>query len=140
MTDEAMRALGALRAEGRRVTTARRRVIEVLAGTSEHLTAEELAHRIRTAHPEIHLSTVYRTLESLRGWGLVTQVHQPHGPSFFHLAGTHHHLVCEHCGRVRDVPSHELDALLAHLRDRYDFELRIGHAALVGRCREHGAW
>jgi Fur family transcriptional regulator, ferric uptake regulator len=137
MSDEAVHALEALRVEGRRVTTARRLVIELLACTSEHLTAQEIADRIRTAHPEVHLSTVYRTLESLGGWGLVTHVHQPHGPSFFHLVGAHHHLVCEDCGRVRDVPSHELDALIAHLRDRYDFDLHIGHAAIVGRCREH---
>jgi Fe2+ or Zn2+ uptake regulation protein len=45
--------------------------------------------------------------------------------------------VCEECGRVRDVPSDELDALIAHVRDRYDFDLRLDHAALVGRCREH---
>jgi Fur family ferric uptake transcriptional regulator len=137
MTEGAIHALAALRADGRRVTTARRLVIELLACTSEHLTAEELGHRIRTAHPEVHRSTVYRTLESLSGWGIVTHVYQPRAPSFFHLVGAHHHLVCEACGRVRDVPANELDALVAHVRDRYDFELHIGHAALVGRCRGH---
>lgn len=137
MSGEARQALQALRAHGRRVTTARRVVVELLARTTEHLTAEDLATRIRDAHPEIHLSTIYRTLDSLRDWGLVTHVRQPNGPSFFHLAGTHHHLVCEHCGRIRDVPAPELDALVARLRDAYDFELQIGHTVLVGHCREH---
>lgn len=137
MSEQASRALGALRADGRRVTTARRLVVELLARTTEHLTADDLANRIHTAHPEIHLSTVYRTLDSLHEWGLVEHVHQPHGPSFFHLAGAHRHLVCEQCGCIRDVPAAEFDALVARIREEYGFELQVGHAALVGRCGDH---
>ena len=89
------------------------------------------------AHPEIHLSTVYRTLDSLHAWGLVEHVHQPHGPSFFHLAGAHRHLVCDQCGRIHDVPAEEFDVLVNRIRERYAFELHVGHVALVGRCRDH---
>ena len=139
VSEQEARTLDALRAEGRRVTTARRLVVELLARTTEHLTADELATRVHDAHPEIHLSTVYRTLDSLHEWGLVEHVHQPHGPSFFHLAGAHRHLVCEECGRIRDVPAREFDALVARISERYAFELHVGHAALVGRCLEHAA-
>src|ERR1700750_3103416 len=109
VTDKEAHTFAALRDEGRRITTARRLVVELLARTEAHLTADNLAMRIHDAHPEIHLSTVYRTLESLGEWGLLEHVHQPHGPSFFHLAGAHRHLVCEHCGRIHDVPAEELD-------------------------------
>ena len=138
MNEQATRALDALRADGRRVTTARRMVLELLACTHEHLSADDLAARIHDAHPEIHLSTVYRTLDSLSEWGLVEHVHQPHGASFFHLAGAHRHLVCEQCGRISDVPAAEFDELVARIRSQYDFELHLGHAALVGRCADHG--
>jgi Fur family transcriptional regulator, ferric uptake regulator len=137
VSEEITRTLDALRSEGRRVTTARRLVVELLARTTEHLTADDLATRIHDAHPEIHLSTVYRTLDSLNEWGLVEHVHQPHGPSFFHLAGAHRHLVCEQCGRIHDVPAVEFDPLVARIREHYDFELHVGHVALVGRCRDH---
>src|SRR4051812_9903047 len=100
MNEAEMRTLDVLRSDGRRITTARKLVIALLARTSEHFSADDLANRIHDAHPEIHLSTVYRTLDSLCAWGLVEHVHQPHGPSFFHLAGTHRHLVCEECGRI----------------------------------------
>jgi Fur family transcriptional regulator, ferric uptake regulator len=135
--EQAVDALQALRADGRRVTTARRLVLEVLARTTEHLTADDLANRIHDAHPEIHLSTVYRTLDSLSEWGLVEHVHQPHGASFFHLAGAHHHLVCDECGRIGDVPTGEFASLDAHLREEYAVELHVGHVALVGRCLDH---
>jgi Fe2+ or Zn2+ uptake regulation protein len=112
-------------------------VIDLLAHTREHLGADDIANRLHDAHPEIHLSTVYRTLDSLREWGQVEKVHQPHGQSFFHLTGAHRHLVCEDCGAVHDVPAAEFDTLVARIRERYDFDLYVGHVALVGRCREH---
>ena len=137
VSESASRTLQELRTEGRRVTTARRLVVELLARTNEHLTAEDLATRIHTAHPEIHLSTVYRTLDSLREWGLVEHVHRPNGASFFHLSGAHHHVECDVCGRICDVPAVEFDELVARLRDRYGIEVRVGDAALVGRCITH---
>jgi len=138
-TQQALRVLHALRADGHRVTTARRMVIDLLAHTKEHLGADDLANRLHDAHPEIHLSTVYRTLDSLREWGLVERVHHPHGQSFFHLVGAHRHLVCERCCAVYDVPAAEFDDLVGRIRDRYDFDLYVGQTALVGRCRDHAA-
>jgi Fur family ferric uptake transcriptional regulator len=136
---EAVRAIAYLRADGRRLTTARRMVIEGLAQTDEHVTADILARWIQHVHPEIHLSTVYRTLDSLCAWGLVTQVHQPHGAAFFHLAGAHEHVVCDTCGHIGDVPASEFDDLVKRLRDHYDFDLDIRHTALIGRCGRHAA-
>ena len=137
MSHAAARAIDVLRAEGRRVTTARRTIIELLGGTHEHLTAEAIAEDVQRAHPEIHVSTVYRTLESLEAWGLVEHVHRGHGAAFFHLAASHPHVVCEECGRVLDVPAQEFAPLVARVRDAYGFELDIAHTALMGRCGHH---
>ena len=107
MSTDAMSALAVLRAEGRRVTTARRTIIELLGATREHLTAEDIAGHVHAAHPEVHMSTVYRTLESLESWGLVEHFHHGHGAAFFHLSASHPHVVCAECGRVFDIPAHE---------------------------------
>jgi Fur family transcriptional regulator, ferric uptake regulator len=137
MSDDAAAILAALRSGGRRITTARRLIAEILAGAGQHLSAADIALSVRDAHPEIHLSTIYRTLESLCAWGFVDQVHQPVGPSFFQLAGTHHHLVCQQCGRIYDVPAAAFDDWIARLRDTYGFELHLGQTALAGRCCDH---
>jgi Fur family transcriptional regulator, ferric uptake regulator len=137
MSDAAARAIAVLRAEGRRVTTARRTIIELLGGTREHLTAEGIAENLQRAHPEIHVSTVYRTLESLEAWGLVEHVHRGHGAAFFHLAASHPHVVCQECGRVLDVPAQEFALLVARVREAYGFELDMAHNALMGRCGDH---
>jgi Fur family ferric uptake transcriptional regulator len=133
------RALERLREQGRRITTARRMVLEGLGSTNEHVTADVLARWIQHIHPEIHLSTVYRTLDSLCEWGLITQIRRPHGASFFHLAPTHQHVVCEVCGRIEDLPPSAFDDLVDRVRDSHGFELDVDHAALVGRCRDHVA-
>jgi Fe2+ or Zn2+ uptake regulation protein len=136
-TEPATSAIEALRAQGRRVTTARRMVLEGLAQTDAHVTAEVLAAWIQHIHPEIHLSTVYRTLDSLTAWGLITQVRHPRGASFFHLTPSHRHVVCEVCGHIGDVPTSEFTDLVARLREQHAFELDVGHTALVGRCARH---
>jgi Fur family ferric uptake transcriptional regulator len=135
--DDASRILDLLRARGERLTTPRRAIIELLASTGEHFTVDDLAARLHEQHPSIAPSTLYRTLEALEAWGLVEKVHRNQGPTFFHLARSHQHLVCEVCGKVSDIPSHELASLAARLREHYGFELHAHHTALPGTCASH---
>jgi Fe2+ or Zn2+ uptake regulation protein len=135
ITAESM--LDQLRQRGQRVTTARRLVISTLIDARGHVTAEDLAVKIQELHPEIHLSTVYRTLDSLEKLGIVEHTHVGHGPAVYHVGITHQHLVCEECGAVIDVPTHLLEDVGNSLRQQYGFELHIGHFALLGRCASH---
>ena len=134
--EELERLLDQLRAGGGRVTTARRAVLTVLLEPpGAHLTAEDLAARVQERHPDIHLSTIYRTLEVLEETGLLTHVHLGHGPSTYHLTDRpHHHAVCRICGAVIELPAGSLDHLERRLRREHGFHLEAQHFALVGRC------
>jgi Fur family ferric uptake transcriptional regulator len=129
--------LDQLRQQGQRVTTARRLVVSTLVDATSHVTAEDLAATIHEQHPEVHLSTVYRTLDSLEKLGIVEHTHVGHGPAVYHVGVTHQHLVCEECGAVIDVPAHLLEDVRGSLREHYGFELHIGHFALLGHCATH---
>jgi Fur family transcriptional regulator, ferric uptake regulator len=129
--------LDEMRARGERITTPRRAVIELLASTHEHLTVDDIASRLHPVHPSIAPSTVYRILEALQAWGMVEKIHRGQGATFFHLAQTHQHLVCETCGKVTDIPAYELDELAVRLRDAYGFELQPSRFALLGECADH---
>jgi Fur family ferric uptake transcriptional regulator len=129
--------LDRLREQGGRVTTARRLVVSTLIDATGHVTAEDLATTIHEQHPEIHLSTVYRTLDSLEKLGIVEHTHVGHGPAVYHVGVTHQHLVCEECGAVIDAPTYLLDDVRQTLRTQYGFELHVGHFALLGRCATH---
>ena len=127
--------LDRLRARGGRVTVQRRAVIDALVQGPRHLTAEELAARVQAANPEIHLSTIYRTLESLEHQGIVQHAHFGHGPAVYHLTdGDHLHLVCECCERVVEVPRSAYQGFERMLADDYDFTVTPHHFAVQGRC------
>ena len=129
--------LDRLRGRGARLTTARRAVIDALVSTGgEHVTAEGIVAWVRDHHPEIHRSTVYRTLDRLEAIGMVNHVHLGHGPSTYHLTDRpHHHAICNVCGTVIDVPHEALHDLTDKLRADHGFELTHQHFALSGRCR-----
>ena len=70
------------------------------------------ATKIQQQHPEVHLSTVYRTLDSLEKLGIVEHTHVGHGPAVYHVGVTHQHLVCEECGAGSTcVPTHVLEGV-----------------------------
>ena len=129
--------LDQIRAHGGRITTARRLVVGVLLATDGHLSAEDITSVIRAEHPEVHLTTVYRTLESLAEIGIVAHTHLGHGAAVYHLGEIHQHLSCDVCGALRDVPVSVLDDLRVTLERDHQFVLHVGHFALLGRCTEH---
>ena len=88
-----------------RATTARRLVVELLAHERAPDCRRPRERGFTPRIPRFISSTVYRTLDSLREWGLAEHVHRPNGASFFHLSGAHHHVECDVCGRICDVPT-----------------------------------
>ena len=126
-----------LRAEGHSVGKPRAAVVDAVRSMATAFTADELA----AAVPQVHVSTVYRTLGLLEEIGAVRHVHLSHGPAVYEHAASAdvRHLVCEVCGRHVGVPSDVFDSLRERLARDYDFVLDGSHFAIVGRCREHAA-
>jgi Fur family ferric uptake transcriptional regulator len=126
-----------LRHGGGRVTRSRRAVIDALVrGPSHHMTAAEIVARIRADDPEFYESTVYRTLDRLLALGVVERVQLGAGGAVFHLPHVpHHHLVCQHCGEVFEIPAALLDDVAARIHAEHGFRLRPSASTLVGSCR-----
>ncbi len=133
--ERAKATLATVRASGARITRARRVVVEALAGSGGHLTAEELIQRVGEANPEISVATVYRTLDTLEDLGLAYHVHLGHGPATWHLASdSHHHFVCQDCGTVVEVPADLVATVRSLLDQAIGCEIDARHFALTGRC------
>ena len=127
--------LGVLRRQGGRVTAGRRAIVEVLVAAPGHLSAEDVVASVQEHHPEVHLSTVYRTLENLELAGVVEHVHLGHGAATWHLAeDRRHHLVCDSCGSVTHVPPSVFQSVADHLAGSYGFAVDLHHFAVSGRC------
>jgi Fur family ferric uptake transcriptional regulator len=125
-----------LRGRGARVTTARRLVLgELMRHGAGHPSAEALAARLRRSHPELHLSTVYRTLEVLEELGMVARASFGDGAATYHLAGDrHHHAVCQSCGAVIVLPDSALRPVVQRLAREHGFAAAPYHLTIPGRC------
>jgi Fur family ferric uptake transcriptional regulator len=129
--------LEVLRENRVRVTLPRRAILESLAELAPHVTAEELAGHVQARHPEVHESTVYRTLDRLSSLGVVEHVHLGHGRAVSHVADAgHQHLHCDACGLVVEAPDEVFADLIRAVDEQYGFALDLDHFALGGRCRD----
>ena len=124
-----------LREAGHSVGRTRTAVVAAVRRQEAAFTADELA----AAVPDVHVSTVYRTLALLEEIGAVRHVHLSHGPAVYEHAASAEvrHLVCEVCDRHVAVPAEIFDAVRGRLADEYGVVLDGSHFAIVGRCRDH---
>ena len=123
-----------LHARGRRLTTQRQLVLTHLTRLG-HATAEDIAREADAGGTPLHLSSVYRSLETLESLGLAGHAHLGGSSATYHpSSAAHAHLVCRSCGRREDLDP----ALLLDLADRLDsargFDVAVGHLALLGTC------
>ncbi len=89
---------------GLRDTPQRRHVYDLLLTKRDHPTATEVFMRAKEGMPTISLATVYNSLETLVGCGLVKQVHVDREPTrFCPNLEEHGHFVCDACHTVFDV-------------------------------------
>lgn len=129
--------LAVLQAAGARVTRPRRAVVAALLAADGHVTADALARAVQQADPDVHLSTVYRTLDALERLGVVGHVHLGHGRAVYHLVDDpHQHLVCEACGTVVEVPTSWFAGLARRAQAEHGFRIRPEHFAVLGRCAD----
>jgi Fur family transcriptional regulator, ferric uptake regulator len=124
--------------KGYRLTPQRMMVLDVLHRTDDHISAEEIFKDVKATYPYANISTVYRTLELLKKLDLITEIDMGDGCIRYHLLekGHHHHLICNKCGKVVDLPESFLQELKVKLADKYDFEADIKHMAVFGICSD----
>ena len=100
------RMLAGVRAAGLKLTPQRLAIVRELATDESHPTAQELFERLLPAMPMMSFATVYNTLDALTSAGLCAALSlSPGSGRFDPNMDPHHHLVCDRCGSVRDVPS-----------------------------------
>ena len=127
--------LALVRAQGGRATPARRLLLQALFESRDHRSAEELAAKVRSHAPDVHLSTVYRNLEELERLGVIDSTRLGEGPATYHLASAAHgHLVCEKCGSMTEVPDDMFRGLIYSARDEYGFAINPHRFAVTGLC------
>lgn len=93
----------ALRAAGYRITRQRKAILNYLAATDAHPSAQQVFQEAKKDYPGLSLATVYNTLETLARIGLIKVLD-------FQAADNRHetnlaphvNLICTVCGKIQD--------------------------------------
>jgi Fur family transcriptional regulator, ferric uptake regulator len=117
---------------------ARLAVIDVLAEQDCCLTTRDIADILRAQGRATGTASVYRAVELLHELGLIQRLdvgdgtarYEPSHPSGHH----HHHLVCEHCGRVTAFEDERLERAITALSARVDHAIDAHDVLLRGTC------
>jgi Fur family ferric uptake transcriptional regulator len=126
-----------LKKKGLKLTPQRKIIIDAIHSAEAHLTAEEIIAHVQARMPEIHKSTIYRTLELLEKNGSVFK--SKLGDHFiYHHAeeGHHHHLVCSKCGKTIECDEDLFTPVEDSLARKYGFRVNFKHLVVSGLCEE----
>lgn len=122
---------------GFRITVPRRAVMDVLQRAEAPLSPQDILERGEAIHPELGLTTVYRTVALLMDLDLVRRVHRSNGCRAYVAAspGHRHHVVCQRCGRTVEFPGAEdLAALIGRVERDTDYRVEGHLLQLFGLC------
>lgn len=104
-TMSAERVVQSLKDRGLRVTPQRCAVYANLLRRTDHPTVEQILGDLNRELPVSSKATVYSSLQALREVGLVREVLLQEGVSRYDAnVQPHHHLLCDRCGAIHDLP------------------------------------
>lgn len=116
-----------------RLTPQREAVLNaLLERTADHPTAEEIHESARRHYPGLGLATVYRTLDLFYRAGILRRLEVGDGRYRYELEiRPHLHLICLHCGQVKEVQEGNNWDELAR---REGFQVTAPSVRLFGYC------
>lgn len=112
----------------------------MLKCNGQHVSAEELFNIVKAKNPDIGLATVYRTMALLDKLGLIQKLDFDDGFSRYELIKpnedhSHHHLICNICGKVSEVEDDLLDSLEEQILKKNEFLVHNHRVQFYGVCK-----
>ncbi|MFZ2025304.1 MAG: transcriptional repressor [Microgenomates group bacterium] len=120
-----------------RKTSSRDAILSCIKDSHKPLSIEDIKKTFRKKHVHIDEATIYRTMKTFVGNGELQQIDFHEGKFRYESASLphHHHLVCEKCGAVEDVPVQE-KLLLKQLRIKTKFKVLRHSLEFFGLCNK----
>jgi len=131
----------AIRQRRIRLTRQRRVILEVMDGAEQHLDVDQIFERAKKLDNDVHLVTVYRTIDLLKKLGLIDELdllhlrgdrhyYESHGPR------DHIHVACLNCGKVREFESRLYEQLKQQIARDFKMKVTISRTEVGGYCEE----
>jgi Fur family ferric uptake transcriptional regulator len=118
-----------------KLTRQREQILEAFLKV-EHITAEEMYHRLAKRIPHLGLATIYRTLNLFCEAGLAQARHFGSQTQYDNVAhkGHHDHLICTSCGKIVEFENEDIERLQAEVATKNGFSIRTHRLELYGIC------
>jgi len=126
---------------GLRATRQRTAIVRAMEKEGRPVTAQALHARLSRPGGGPGLATIYRTLQALAQVGYARTFPSGEGELSYKLCdpGHHHHLICERCGRVVEIPSCEIEGWAKSAARRRGFTVSSHQADIFGLCADCAA-
>ncbi len=126
-----------MQTSGCRITPAKKKLLQILLKAGAPMKVSEIQEHMGL-EAGFNVVTLYRNLQLMEELQIVRKIQLNEGYARFELAepwrGHHHHLVCNSCGTVVDLPSCGLHAMLQEIRDRFGFSVEQHTLDFYGKC------
>jgi Fe2+ or Zn2+ uptake regulation protein len=124
-----------------RLTRQRRVILQVMDDAEQHLDIDQILERARKIDSDVHLVTVYRTIDLLKKHGLIDELDLLHLRGDRHYYETHGprdhiHVACIGCGKVREVESQLYEQLKQQIARDCDLKVTVSRLEVGGYCAE----
>jgi Fur family ferric uptake transcriptional regulator len=140
-SESATRLQQAVAKRGIRMTRQRRVILQVMDKAEQHLDVDQILARAQEMDPEVHLVTVYRTIDLLKKHGLIDELDLLHLRGDRHYYETHGprdhiHVACLKCGKVREFESRLYEQLKEQIARDFDMKVTVSRTEVGGYCAE----
>jgi Fur family ferric uptake transcriptional regulator len=116
-------------------TKQREAILDVFLGITGHISSDELYQRVKSRHPHIGFTTVYRTMKIFCEAGLAVERAFEDGVTRYEIPHEHHdHLVCVRCGRIVEFECSMIESAQDRIAKEYGFRLLRHRHELYGHC------
>ena len=122
------------------ITNPRLIVLGLLLQQERPLTIEQL---LKLSKGKLAQSTLYRVINDLRDFGLITEFTTPENTLVVELnpedVTHHHHIFCEKCGRIIDIKldnqlEADLEKEVRKIEEQYSLSIQKHSLELLGLC------
>jgi len=121
------------RATGIKLTPQRLAILEYIDGNKNHPSAENIHEAVSRKYPMMSLATVYKTLETLKHRGHISELSiDPKRRRYDPDTKPHHHLICITCKQIIDIEAELSLSIPDELKE--GFEITGNHVEFYGIC------
>jgi Fur family ferric uptake transcriptional regulator len=127
-----------MKKRGYRITPQREMVLAIMHKLEQPSTVEDIFSHVQDISKSVDISTVYRTLELLQEFNLVSIIDTGDRQAKFVLVGDHSphlHLVCKSCGKITGIHLEDIQGLADDLEKQLDFKIDWQDVSFQGLCK-----